>query len=472
MVFAAIFLASLLLIVSAKPMDRRAMAVHESRDAVPNGFVNSGPAPATKELTLHVALKPNNISGIETTLYAVSDPASALYGQYLTQDEVATFVKPTDATISAVSEWLSENGISSMPVTPAGDMLQIVIPVGKANELLSTEFSVFTHVDTSATSIRMLAYSIPAALQAHIDFFHPTTSFTRPLSSRPKFTAVKKRNAAVAETAPVSDAVAASCATKAMYNIPTTRATQTSAVSGYVEEYANQADLQEFLTNFRTDMNASTTFTTQTIDGGVNPQTPAAAPFTVGIATIAPVTFISVGETNTDGLWGFMDIITALIKEAAGTPPNVLSTSYGFNENELSSGGDVSGRISWRRSHWLKTSIALSATLTCSSVLWARTSIIFSYGDGGVSGSQADSCTEFLPVIPSTCPFVASVGATGGIVETAASFSAGGFSNYFAVPSYQTADVPAYLSKLGTTNNGLYNRTGRGFPDASAQGEN
>ncbi|KAJ7504791.1 family S53 protease [Mycena galericulata] len=474
MVFAAILLASLLLIVSAKPMDRRAMAVHEKRDAIPNGFVNSGPAPATKELTLRVALKPNNISGLETSLYAVSDPASALYGQYLTQDEVANFVKPTDATLSAVSAWLSENGIASTPVTPAGDMLQIVIPVNKANELLSTEFSVFTHVDTSATSIRTLAYSIPAALQAHIDFVHPTTSFTRPMISRPKFTAIKKKQVAdVAETAPVSGAVAASCSTKvtpaclqALYNIPTTPATQTSnklAVAGYVAEYANQADLQEFLTNFRTDMNAATTFTTQTMDGGVNPQTPRGGAgieanldtqFTVGIATNVPVTFISVGDSNTDGMWGFMDIVTALMKEATGTRPNVLSTSYGFDENELS--------------------LPVATTL-CNAYMQLGalgTSIIFSSGDGGVSGTQGESCTDFLPVLPSTCPFVTSVGATGGIVETAASFSAGGFSNYFAVPSYQTSDVPAYLSKLGTTNNGLYNRTGRGFPDVSAHGEN
>lgn len=64
-----------------------------------------------------------------------------------------------------------------------------------------------------------------------------------------------------------------------------------------------------------------------------------------------------------------------------------------------------------------------------------------------------------------------SVGATQGIApEVAASFSSGGFSNIFARPSYQSAAVSAYLTKLGSTNSGKFNTTGRGFPDIAAQG--
>ncbi|KAJ7779427.1 family S53 protease-like protein [Mycena maculata] len=481
MVFAAAFVASLLLIAAAKPMEPRTMAVHEARAEPARGFVLSGPAPAATELKLRIALRPNNIAGLETALYAVSDPASALYGQHLTAAEVAEFVKPTEETLSVVSEWLSENDITSTSVTPAGDMLQIVIPVDKANELLSTEFSVFTHVESDTTSIRTLAYSIPAALQGHIDFFHPTTSFTRPLVSHPKFTAVKKREAApVADVAPVSAAVPASCNSiitpaclQAIYNIPTTPATETSnilGVSGFILQWANEADLKEFLTDFRTDISSSTTFTLQTLDGGENVQTPRAdagieadldTQYTIGIATGVPVTFISVGEDGSDGLDGFMDQITTLIGEADGTRPNVLTTSYSFQaEDDLS--------------------FAVTNTL-CNAYLQLGalgTSILFSSGDGGVSGGQAASCTDFVPTIPSDCPFVTSVGATSGINETAADFSSGGFSNYFAAPSYQAStrgvsgDTAAYLATLGTTNAGLFNRTGRGFPDVSAQGVN
>lgn len=65
-----------------------------------------------------------------------------------------------------------------------------------------------------------------------------------------------------------------------------------------------------------------------------------------------------------------------------------------------------------------------------------------------------------------------SVGATTGVPETSASFSSGGFSNFFATASYQETVVSAYLTKLGNTNSGKFNRTGRAFPDVSAMGDN
>lgn len=65
-----------------------------------------------------------------------------------------------------------------------------------------------------------------------------------------------------------------------------------------------------------------------------------------------------------------------------------------------------------------------------------------------------------------------SVGATQNIPETSASFSSGGFSNFFGTASYQTAVVNAYLTKLGNTNSGKFNRSGRAFPDMAAMGNN
>lgn len=63
-----------------------------------------------------------------------------------------------------------------------------------------------------------------------------------------------------------------------------------------------------------------------------------------------------------------------------------------------------------------------------------------------------------------------SVGATQGIPETSASFSSGGFSNYFAQPSFQSTAVATYLTSLGSTNAGLFNATSRAFPDIAALG--
>lgn len=100
------------------------------------------------------------------------------------------------------------------------------------------------------------------------------------------------------------------------------------------------------------------------------------------------------------------------------------------------------------------------------------TSILFASGDGGVSGSQPNLCLEYVPTFPSGCPFMTSVGATTGTIETAATLSSGGFSNYFNRPSYQAGAVSRYLAALGKTDIDRYNSSGRGFPDVSAQGEN
>ena len=57
--------------------------------------------------------------------------------------------------------------------------------------------------------------------------------------------------------------------------------------------------------------------------------------YTVGIASGVPTTFISVGDNFQDGdLEGFLDIINFLLGES--NPPQVLTTSYGENESDIS----------------------------------------------------------------------------------------------------------------------------------------
>ncbi|KAJ7473309.1 Pro-kumamolisin, activation domain-containing protein [Mycena latifolia] len=298
-------LVTLVAFVAANPLNRRTMAVHEKRDAVPSGFVHAGSVPASEEITLRIALVNSDIAGLEAKTYAVSDPASALYGQHLTPEEVIEYVKPTTETLSAVTEWLNENDIVATAVSPAGDLLQISLPISKANDLLSTQFAAFKHVASGTENIRTLSYSVPTELQSHIQFFHPTVAFLPPLRGTPGVTAINQKREPRA--APSTAAVPASCRSivtpaclQAMYGIPTAKATSSATnilgVSGYINEYANQADLTRFLSALRADLSNST-FTLQTIAGGINDQTLANAgieadldiEYTVGIAGGVPV---------------------------------------------------------------------------------------------------------------------------------------------------------------------------------------
>ncbi|KAI0669376.1 family S53 protease [Trametes maxima] len=467
MVATRLFVASLFTFALGKPMGRN-LQVHETREDIPAGFSLQGAASPDTTLKLRLALVQPNFAELEQKLYDVSTPSSANYGQHLSKEEVEKFIAPNADSVAAVNAWLKENDITAQTISPAGDWLSFEVPVSKANDLFDADFSVFTHDDTDLKAIRTLSYSIPAELQGHLDLVHPTVTFPNPKSHLPVVSSpIKAVNTHDNFTA---RAVPSSCGSRitpaclqALYGIPTTKATQSSnqlAVSGFIEQFANKADLKSFLKEFRTDISSSTTFTLQTLDGGSNSQDGSDAgveanldiQYTVGIASGVPTTFISVGEDFQDGdLEGFLDIINFLLGES--NPPQVLTTSYGQNEDTIS---------------------RKLANNLCNAYaqLGARgTSILFASGDGGVSGSQSSGCSKFVATFPSGCPFMTSVGATQGInPETAADFSSGGFSNYFGVPDYQKSAVKSYLSALGKTNSGKFNTSGRGYPDISTQG--
>jgi len=151
------------------------LVVHDSRDEVPAGFTNVGPAPAEKVINLRFAMVSNNMAGLEERLYAVSTPDSAEYGNHLTKEQVEEFVKPSSDTVSKVNAWLDSQGLlsSAKTITSAGDWISLSIPISKANSLLSTTFSTFKHTATGKESVQAMEYSIPAELMDAIEVVHP-----------------------------------------------------------------------------------------------------------------------------------------------------------------------------------------------------------------------------------------------------------------------------------------------------------
>ncbi|KAJ4468830.1 family S53 protease-like protein [Lentinula aciculospora] len=480
----SVLLSGLAFSMAASIPARRAMVIHDQRE-LPGYFANSGTPSPDMLLNLKIALTAQDMAGLEQRFWDVSTPGNALYGQHLSFEETKVFAGPAPDTVSAVTTWLNENGVSNITTSGAfDDWLAFTVPISTANSLFDADFQSFSEIGGPTQLIRTLAYSLPVDLQQHIKLIHPSTDFVRNIKG-PKFSASvpgsSLNNTARALGAPTScNSVVTPACLQDLYGIPTTPATQASnklGVSGFIGQWAQTADLRTFLGGLRPDIASTTTFTLQTLDGGSNPQSARDAgieanldiQYTVGVATGVPVrksicvyasnadfpievTFISVGDDNTDGIDGFLDIMNNINAQTA--PPHVLTTSYGFDEPELTS--------------------ALANQL-CNAYMASGTrgvSILFASGDGGVSGSQSQSCTTFIPTFPSGCPFLTSVGATQDVTETAASFSSGGFSKIFARPSYQTTDVANYLTTLGSTNAGKFSTTGRAFPDVAAQGVN
>ncbi|KAJ6556970.1 Pro-kumamolisin, activation domain-containing protein, partial [Mycena vulgaris] len=321
------------------------MVVHESVAAIPAGFAQVGTVSPNEEITLRIALAHSDIVGLQEKTYAVSDPANALYGQHLTTEEVAEFVKPPLTTLSPVSAWLTAHGLIPTSVLPLNDVLQITLPVRKANTLLAADFYAFTHVASGTRTVRTLSYAIPAALQAHIRFVHPTVAFVPPLRV-PGVAAINvnytRRSEAVERRA--SDAIPASCVfdadpscLQAIFGIPTAKANHSASnvlgVAGFIDQFANTGDLAQFLANSRSDLVGST-FSVQAVDGGKNDQDKFNAgieadldiQYTVGVASGVPVSFISVGDDSQDGVSGFIDIVNSILATPPGDKLGVSSS--------------------------------------------------------------------------------------------------------------------------------------------------
>ncbi|KAI0740342.1 family S53 protease-like protein [Earliella scabrosa] len=385
--------------------------------------------PATPEssIDLLLALPPSNIDGLHAVLKDISDPRSPNYGKYLSKSEVEVFVAPKQESVRAVKDWLARNNVSAKSVSPSGDLLRADISVKAANVLLDANYTEFLHSGTSSALVRTLSYTIPPAVQDHLSFIYPTTQFIPALSQTSSY----KRSDMPDHC---EQFITPQCL-QALYSIPSTPATaqgNSIAVGGFLDDMATEADLLHFSDEFRPDI-SDPTFEIVSVengktDGDATLEASLDIDYTVGLATDVPVQFISVGNFRYDGL---LDLTNHLL--AQDRPPLVLTTSY-------------------------DTDKPYSMICNAYAQLGARgTTVIFSSGDGGVTD----------PTVPS----VTSVGGTQGISpEVAAPFSAGGFSNLFPRPSYQSAPVSAYLaSARGAAHAGRYNASGRAYPDLALQ---
>ncbi|KAJ6493178.1 family S53 protease-like protein [Mycena sanguinolenta] len=452
-----------------------AMVVIESRPAAPNGFVSQGAAPASHPLTLRFALAPNNLAGLQTKLASISTPGSSEFRQWLSKDDVKAFVEPSADTVAAFNSFASASGLTPTVISPNGDWISLTMPVSQANKLFATNFELFTHPAVDGTITRTLSVSLPTELVGVVDVVHPTTDFTDPnprLLPSTKFIHNKRDTPASCDSSKPFGTITPSCL-QDMYGIPTKPVTQsnnTLLVTGYVEQWAQTADLETFLTLLRPDMSPNTTFSLLTLDGGTNPQGAFDADnvteanldiqYTVGIATGVPTTFLSVGGPfSTIDAFATSLLDTTTFLDGVSNPPSVMTTSYGSAEDTF--GASMVRKI-------CDSYMALSAR---------GISILTASGDGGVRGNHDDPSVcddnDFMPVFPPTCPFVTAVGSTIGFApEVAINFTGGGFSNLFPTPDYQTTAVASFIETIPSDFAGTFNKTGRGYPDVAIQGWN
>lgn len=498
------------------------VVLHESVRTLPEGWTLRSRVHGSERVSLSVALRSAGMDGLKARLLRNSDPAHPEYGRHMTRDEVLAAHAPSAQSVEAVQSWLEAAGVTER--LAEGAWVHFNTTVGKANELLQTALGWYVFDDDESRAVvRAMGYSLPGSLaRDHVDFVYPVTNFVPPTWAkartersmelrRREMARLGKRalpaplpSTSRADFNPLDDrlepevirpSAEAVCARgvepaclRELYNIRYTPSTSDPSpvrfgVAGFLEQYINHEDVSSFLARYAPAIPSTHNFTLIELAGAKNSYRP-------GDGTM---------EANLDVQYSM----------ALGYPTNVIYYLHGGRGPKL----DITGKpYPEHRSdnepylEWLEYLLSLPdtelphvmsvsyaddeqslprayATRVCdlfASLAARGTTVVVATGDGGARGQAQTECVSndgsgrrmFIPTFPASCPYVVAVGATTNEENppVAAAFSTGGFSNYFAMPDFQTAVTAPYMTKLPETHGSMFNASGRATPDISAVG--
>ncbi|KAI1425849.1 subtilisin-like protein [Xylaria sp. FL1777] len=443
---------------------------------VPEGWKLQGPAEDSQVIKLQIALQQGDVEGFEQAVLDMSTPSHPKYGQHFQDhDEMKRMLLPSQESLSTIYTWLQDAGIEN--IEEDADWMTFKTTVGVANKVLDTQFAWFISEEAKPRRIlRTLEYSVPEYIAQHINLVQPTTRFAAVGPNHGTGQEIFEIQSIAA--ADNCDALITPACLKTFYNIDYTADPKSGSKLGfvsYLEEYARYSDLATFEQAYLPGVVAQNLTVVQ-FSGGGNDQAYTGdsgeanldAQYIFGTGHPLPVTEFSVGgrgplvtdldqpDPNDNNNEPYIDFLKNVLKLPQSQLPQVISTSYGENEQSV------------------PKSYAVSVCNLIAQLGSRGVSVIFSSGDSGTGSAclsnDGKNTTKFQPQYPASCPWVTSVGSTRYLNETATFFSSGGFSDYWPRPIWQDLAVRQYLGKIGDKFAPYYNKQGRGFPDVSAQG--
>jgi len=96
---------------------------------------------------------------------------------------------PSEATLSSVSRWLKDGGVTNVNVD--ADWINIQTTVRVANDLLDTEFAWYSS-EEFGKRLRTLEYSVPDDVLTHINTIQPTIRFGQGLPAHETHQAIEQ----------------------------------------------------------------------------------------------------------------------------------------------------------------------------------------------------------------------------------------------------------------------------------------
>ncbi|TFK53218.1 subtilisin-like protein [Heliocybe sulcata] len=534
MLFSRSFLSllSFVALVVAEPL-LSPHVLHEKRSHTPAGWTRSHKHDVAAVLPLRIGLTQNNMDRLEELLLDVSHPESPNFGKHWNAGKVAETFRPTPETVGTVYDWLTASGIapSRIKVSKAKTWIEVNATVEEAEQLLQTEYHVYRH-ESGKEHVACDAYHVPEHVSKHVDIIMPSIHFDAVIkrgestqASSHKLSNIGQPGAGLSpkttgtianlftQLANCDEQITPICL-RALYDFvywPVATSKNSYGIVEYTPQAYLQSDLDMFFKNFSTSQVGKSPVEVS-IDGGYaqtdytgfsyNGESDLDLQYGMALTNPQPVTLYQAGDMEEGASFNnFLDALDGSYctfeggddptqdavypdpyggyegPEDCGTtkPAYVISTSYAYNEADLS------------------PAYAARQCAEYAKLGLMGTTVLYSSGDNGVAGnsglclnsdgSQSADAVGFNPSFPGTCPYITSVGATqvvsGHSVYQPESAcmdviqSGGGFSNYFAMPSYQKSAVEHYLSKYPPKySSAQYNTTGtsRAFPDLSANG--
>lgn len=466
------------LAVSVLPIVRAATFSHYG--TVPAGWTATESPDENAVQTFSLALTMQNIDQLESKLLDVSTPGSANYGSHWDDDTVKSFFAPSSEAISSVTAWLEDGGVTSYKID--GAFIDFGATLDTANSLLNASYQHYTK--DGVLKLRTMSYSIPDDVQDHIALidpglyigksqaFVPTPSRTMPKVA-PRKLATRTTIDAACQTS-----ITPACL-KELYNVgnytPQVSSGSKVGFGSFLNESALYADAFAFEDFYGIPQQ---NFSVVLIANATNDQNPDTASIgeadldaenIIGIAHPLPVIeFITGGSppfvpnidqpTAADNFnEPYLPYYRYLLDQPIDTLPQVISNSYGDEEDSVPFD---------------------YADLTCNLIGMLGLkgiTVLESSGDLGVGAgclAPDNKTVEFNAIFPATCPYLTSVGGTVNVTpEVAWDGSSGGFSSYFARPSYQDTAISEYFKTVSNSTFSYYgqytNFSGRGFPDVA-----
>uniref|UniRef100_A0A1A8H2D3 Tripeptidyl-peptidase 1 n=1 Tax=Nothobranchius korthausae TaxID=1143690 RepID=A0A1A8H2D3_9TELE len=424
-----------------------------SKDWTHVGRVN-----ASDELKLTFTLKQQNIHLLEERLRLASDPDSALYGKYLSLEEVASLVRPSELTQKTVHSWLQHHGISNCLTVHTQDFLQCTTTAEIAEKLLpGSRFH--RYVRDGQSIVRSSGpYAVSDDVHQHLDFVGGLHRLPPTKKDGNRKQQKFKREVHLGVTPAIL---------RERYNLTAADVgsdrDNRQAVAQFLEQYYHPADLAEFMSIFgRTFKHRSEVDQVIGTQGGGKAGIEASLDVEYIMSTGANIsTWVFSNSGRHESQEPFLQWMMLLSNMS--DLPWVHTVSYGDDEDSLSTAYMMRINI-----EFMKAGVR-------------GITLLFASGDNGAGcRHMGKDQNTFRPSFPASSPYVTTVGGTSFknpfkvSYEVTDYISGGGFSNVFEMPDYQASAVQAYL-KTGASAlppASYFNTSGRAYPDMAALSKN